>query len=216
MTTNITPNPLETGADELERLAFEEIVKRRRFGNQVRGLVLPAGNGELVIAMARLNCKVTAADEATQENGLRGRVLAAGLRDEVRFTPFAPGGFPLEFPGEPFDLVVCRRGLCSVPYDEARHRVRKLLKQLRIGGKLYVSILGLHSELGDDYPGSEQLLAARLCNLAPRMAKKYDVHHPVCLYSERNLVTLLMEAGGSVLRTFTTTHGNVKGVAVRV
>jgi len=27
---------------------------------------------------------------------------------------------------------------------------------------------------------------------------------------------LLLEAGGSVLRTMTTTYGNVKGVAVRV
>jgi len=48
------------------------------------------------------------------------------------------------------------------------------------------------------------------------MAKKYGLHHPVCLYSERNLFMLLVEAGGSVLRTLTTTYGNVKGIAVRV
>ena len=48
------------------------------------------------------------------------------------------------------------------------------------------------------------------------MAKKYGIAGPVCLYSERNLFMLLLEAGASVLRTMTTTYGNVKGVAVRV
>lgn len=216
MTKNIIANPLESGSDELERLAFEEIVKRRRFGNTVRGLVMPAGNGELAIAMAKLDCKVTAADEPEQEAGLRGRVLAAGLRDEVKFAPYSLDTLPESFPGEPFDLIICRRGLCSVPYEQARRLVRQLLLRLKIGGKLYLSILGLHSELGDDYPGGELLLEERFSPLAHAMAVKYDIRRPVCLYSERNLFTLLMEAGGSVLRTFTSTHGNVKGVAVRV
>ena len=88
--------------------------------------------------------------------------------------------------------------------------------QLKIGGKLYLSILGLHSELGDGYAGAERILSERFCELDPRMAAKYDIPGPVCLYSERNLFTLLLEAGASVLRTFTSTHGNVKGIAVRV
>lgn len=217
MNTNIIANPLETGADELERLAFQEIVKRRRFGNAVNGLVLPGGNGELVIAMARLDCKVTAGDTADRERNLRGRVLAAGLRDDVHFVPFSfAEALTEDIPGEPFDLIFCRRGLCTLPYDQARKLTRKLLLRLKIGGKLFVSALGLHSELGDDYPGSEQLLGDRFCPLSPIMAQKYDIHSPVCLYSERNLFSLLMEAGGSVLRTFSSTHGNVKGIAVRV
>ena len=216
MNTNIIANPLETGTDELERLAFQEIVKRRRFGNAVNGLVLPSGNGELVIAMARLDCKVTAGDEAEQEKALRGRVLAAGLRDDVHFVPFSFAELPEDIAGEPFDLIFCRRSLCSLPYDQARKVVRQLLLRLKIGGKLFVSALGLHSELGDDYPGGEQLLEQRFSALSPAMSRKYEIHSPVCLYSERNLFSLLMDAGGSVLRTFTSTHGNVKGIAVRV
>lgn len=216
MNTNIIANPLETGADELERLAFQEIVKRRRFGNTVHGMVVPAGNGELAIAMARLDCKVTVGDSPELANTLRGRVLAAGLRDEIHYIPFSFSDFPEEIPGEPFDIVFCRRGLCALPYEEARKVTRKLLLQLKIGGKLFISALGLHSELGDDYPGSESSLEERFAPLAPTMARKYEIDSPVCLYSERNLFSLLMDAGGSVLRTFTSTHGSVKGVAVRV
>lgn len=216
MTTNIIANPLATGTDELERLAFEEIVKRRRFGNTVRSLVIPAGNGDLAVAMAKLDCKVTAADEPDLERAINGRALAAGLKDNISFFPSALQQVPEVVTDQPFDLIVCRRGLCAVPYDEARTLVHRLLLQLKIGGKLYISLLGLNSELGDDYPGRDELLADRFGPLSPRMAEKYDIHRPVCLYSERNLFSLLLESGASVLRTFTSTHGNVKGVAVRV
>lgn len=216
MATNNIANPLETGTDELERLVFEEVVKRRRFGNTVRGLVIPAGICDLVPAMAKLDCKVTAADEPALEKAIQGRALAAGVADNVNFFPSHLHQLPEVVTDQPFDLVVCRRGLCSVPYDEARTLIHRLLLQLKIGGKLYVSLLGLNSELGDDYPGREQLLADRFCLLAPEMAAKYEIHRPVCLYSERNLFSLLLESGASVLRTFTSTHGNVKGVAVRV
>ena len=56
----------------------------------------------------------------------------------------------------------------------------------------------------------------RFSNLSPAMIKKYNIKGKVCLYSERNLFLLLLEAGASVLRTLTTTYGNVKAVAVRV
>lgn len=48
------------------------------------------------------------------------------------------------------------------------------------------------------------------------MAEKYGIAGSMCLYSERNLFLLMLDVGASVLRTMTTTYGNVKGVAVRV
>lgn len=95
-------------------------------------------------------------------------------------------------------------------------KIRQLMKKLRIGGKLYISILGLHSELGEGYAGREQSIYERFARLAPPLADKYGIAEPVCLYSERDLFLLLLESGASVLRTLTTTWGNVKGVAVRV
>jgi hypothetical protein len=103
-----------------------------------------------------------------------------------------------------------------MPYAQGKALIRELRQQLKIGGKLFITVLGLHSELGENYAGSEQSIYERYSELAPVMAKKYDIRGKVCLYSERDLFLLLLESGASVLRTMTTTWGNVKAVAVRV
>lgn len=216
MTNNSTANPLETGTDEVERYALEECIKRQRIDHRVSVLVTPAGRCELAIQFARMGALVTVADTETRRRDAEGRILAAGLRDEIAFTGSPLTGIPEALPGAPFDIIVIRRGLCGLRYEEARHVIRQLLRQLKIGGKLYVSILGLHSELSDAYAAAEQPVELRFAELAPAMAKKYGIKGPVCLYTERNLFMLLLDAGASVLRTLTTTYGNVKGVAVRV
>lgn len=216
MTTNITANPLETGTDELERFALEECVKRQRVDRRVSVLILPDKRCEMAVKFARLGAQVTVADTPNHQQDVEGRILAAGLSDEISFTPCALPNLPENPQGEPFDIIVIRRGLCALPYDEARRVVRQLLLKLRIGGKLYISVLGLHSELGDGYAGGELTIDQRFSELSPALAGKYEIRQPVCLYSERNLFMLLLEAGASVLRTLTTTYGNVKGIAVRV
>lgn len=216
MDTNINFKLLESCSDQLERLVLEEVHKRHRAASPVSALVLPVGHAELAIELAKLGCTVTGIDDAHFENDFRGRALAAGKADELAFQAGSLDALPEKIDGAPFDIAYVRRGLCSVPYADAKKIVRRLLSQLKIGGKLFVSVLGMHSELGDHYAGAEKPVEERFCSLDPGMAHKYGILHPVCLYSERNLFMLLVESGGSVLRTFTTTHGNVKGVAVRV
>ena len=216
MSHDSTAKPWEIGTDELERSALEECVKRQRVDRRVSVMVMPANHCELGIQFAHLGAQVIVADEPSHRQEVEGRILAAGLRDEIRYTPCAIPAPPENSDGEPFDIIFVRRSLCSVPYAEARQIVRQLLRQLRIGGKLYVSVLGMHSELSEGYAGKELPIEERFTELAPDLARKYVIPCPVCLYSERNLFMLLLEAGGSVLRTLTTTYGNVKGVAVRV
>ena len=213
---NSTANPCEIGTDELERSALEECVKRQRLDRRVSVMVMPSNHCELGIQFARLGAQVIVADEASHQHEVEGRILAAGLRDEISYTACAIPSPPENPSGEPFDIIFVRRSLCSVPYAEARQIVRQLLRQLRIGGKLYLSVLGLHSELSEGYAAKDLSIEERFSELAPELASKYVIPFPVCLYSERNLFMLLLEAGGSVLRTLTTTYGNVKGVAVRV
>jgi SAM-dependent methyltransferase len=216
MTININANLLETGADELERYALEECNKRHRFDQRVSVLVLPDKRCDMSIKFARLGAQVVIADHPELQQEIEGRILAAALHDEILFAPCALPELPEDPQGEPFDIIVIRRGLCSLPYADARRVVRKLLLKLKIGGKLYISVLGLHSELSEGYAASESSIEQRFAELSPTLAEKYGIHDPVCLYTERNLFMLLLEAGASVLRTLTTTYGNVKGVAVRV
>ena len=213
---HINANPFAGELQEMERLALEECVKRQRLDHRVSVLVLPTGTSDLACRFARLGAQVTLGDEPGRRRDIEGRILAAGLRDEVRFAACTPDAMPEDIPGEPFDIIVIRRGLCAMRHEAARQAVRRLLLELRIGGKLYVSVLGLHSELGDGYPAAETPVEERFAELAPAIAEKYGVSGPVCLYTERNLFMLLLAAGASVLRTMTTTYGNVKGIAVRV
>lgn len=216
MDEHLSANPIADVNDENERLALEECAKRQRIDRRVSVFVIPAGRCELAIKFARLGASVTVGDAPELQREAENRALAAGLRDDIRFVPCAINQLPADLPGEPYDIIVLRRGLCRLPYHQARSIVRQLLLRLKIGGKLYISILGLHSELGDGYPGREQPIEERFAQLSPALATKYGIDQPVCLYSERNLFMLLLEAGASVLRTLTTTYGNVKGVAVRV
>lgn len=216
MKTNTTANPIAPGDDEFERLALEECIRRQRVDHQVKILVFPGGLCELAFKFARLGAEVTVADHPDQAQATTGRILAAGLSDTVHFLPWQLPEMPAAPADHLFDIVVLRRGLCSLPYSRSKQLIRDLQKLMRIGGRLFISILGLHSELGDDYPGRAQSIYERLAPLAPTMAKKYGIGHPVCLYSERDLFLLLLEAGASVLRTSTSTYGNVKAVAGRV
>jgi hypothetical protein len=216
MPVNITANPLETGSDEIERYALEECVKRQRIDRCVSVMILPDRRCEMAIKFARVGAQVVIAEEPGIKQDVEGRILAAGLSDQVRFAPYMLPNLPEHPEDGLFDIIIIRRGLCSMPYDEARQVVRQLLFKLKIGGKLYLSVLGLHSELSEGYAASEATIDQRFAQLAPSLAGKYNIHQPVCLYTERNLFMLLLDAGASVLRTLTTTYGNVKGVAVRV
>ncbi len=216
MTTNNTANLFETGDDEIERFALEECIKRQRVDRRVAVMVWPAAHCELAVKFAKLGARVTAADRDANHKDVQGRILASGHSDEIRFASLELPEIPEALPDEPYDIIVIRYGLGHLPYGEARKVIRQFMLKLRIGGKLYVSILGINSELGDGYEDHDKVVEERFCNLAPAMIKKYNIKGKVCLYSERNLFLLLLEAGASVLRTLTTTYGNVKAVAVRV
>jgi len=168
------------------------------------------------IKFARLGASVTVGDEASHRHEVENRALAAGVGDDIRFVAGSLSELPADLPGLPYDIIVVRRGLSRMPYRQACNVVRQLLLQLKIGGKLYLSIRGLHSELSDGYAGRERPIEERFAPLSPVLAAKYGIDQPVCLYSERNLFMLLLDAGASVLRTLTTTYGNAKGVGARV
>ncbi|OQA32295.1 MAG: CheR methyltransferase, SAM binding domain [Betaproteobacteria bacterium ADurb.Bin341] len=205
--------------DELEHMALEELAKRRCFNPQASALVIP-GRCDLTIELARKSILVSASDEGDwdeiNEQIVKKSEIKAKLRENALFLPIDLKDSNQKITGEPFDVIICRSGLSSVSYGDARTVVRQLMRRLKIGGRLYLSLLGLHSELGSHYPGAESMVTSRFCELAPKIQEKYHIMGPVCLYSERDLLTLILESGFSPLRTFSTTHGNVKGIAVRV
>jgi 2-polyprenyl-3-methyl-5-hydroxy-6-metoxy-1,4-benzoquinol methylase len=201
-------------ADELEQMVLREITLRARSSLPTRVLDLRCGEGRHSVSMAELGAEVLAADAPERANPVKNRALAAGVGENIRFAPLK--SLPADLPQGPFDLAFCHHDISCLPYAAARDTLLAVLKSLRIGGKLFISAYGLHSMLGENYADANTPIERRFCKLTPAIAKSYNIPEPVCLYSERNLVTLLFEIGGSVLRSFTTTHGTVKAVAVRL
>ena len=128
MTINIPANPLETGTDELERFALEECVKRQRVDHSVSILIVSDKRCEMAIKFAHLGAHVIVADDPGLQHDVEGRILASGLRDDISFTPCHLSSLPEELPGEPFDMIIIRRGLCTMPYDEARQIFNQMLQ----------------------------------------------------------------------------------------
>lgn len=199
-------NRLFTG--ELDDMALKELAQRHRQGIEVSALLFGRDIGQLVSRAAQAGARVVVGATTTD---LRHH-------PKVRALPLALNAPPdlQTFPEAPFDIVVGQLALHALPYKEAQKSLRELLHMLKIGGKLYLSAYGLHSTLGDHYPDSGKLVKDRFAELPASIAEHYDLHGPACLYSERNLITLLFEAGASVLNSATGALGNVRAVAVRI
>lgn len=203
--------------DELDRSAIDEITRRDRLGDRVTALELDCGTGDQALRMAQAGAFVLAVDRDDRKSALAEAARSLELGSRVAFMQMSTTcSDTAPLPGAPFDVVVCHRGLSPLPYAEALTLVRRLLMMTRTGGKLYFTAYGLHSELGDHYPDRDKRVQRRHSPLAPEVAAKYGIAGPICLYSERDLFVLLFEAGASILKTFTTTHGSVKAIAVRV
>lgn len=194
---------------ELDDMACKAVEKRRLLGNEVTALLFGQGVGSAAVRMASAGARVVV-DSAV--GNLPGR---SGLR--ATSLPLAPLPDVASFSEAPFDVIVGQLALNSLRYEDARRTVRQLLLMLKIGGKIYLSAHGLHSTLGDHYPDNDKLIEERYAALPPTLAANYDLPTgPLCLYSERNLITLLFGAGASVLQSAAGALGCVRAVAVRV
>lgn len=214
MGSNLNSSFLTGAVDEMERMALEEAARRHCFDPQTTALVLP-GRCHLTYELARKGIWVEAGDKDGEQDA-GNFPLSDEARARIHFVDVALEEADTALARQPFDIIICRNGLCALPYSGAKAAVRQLMRRLKIGGRLYLSVLGLHSELAYGYNDADVPVGERHCELSKEIATKYGISGKVCLYSERDLFCLILEAGGSVLRTFTTTHGNVKGVAVRV
>lgn len=201
--------------DEVERLALQEVTRRLRNDDPVSVLDADCGHGELAVRLAQAGASVTALVDEQRGPGKTARALLA--KDlPIAFVSAKAAELAKEPPGAPFDLVVLRRSLPFLRYAEAMTLLGRLNAWMKIGGKIIVSAFGVHSHFGDAYPDADKPVQKRFAALPDAMARQYGIAGPICLYSERDLFILVFESGIGVLRSFTTTHGNVKAIGVRV
>lgn len=191
---------------ELEQWVLGEIGKRRRSGEEVSAVVAGVGAEAQALRMALAGARVLLlSDKPAPPHVNVTQLPAAGAADPEARLPL-----------EPFDIILSQRTLSGLRYDEARTRLRRQMARLKIGGKLFISLYGIHSDLGEHYADGGKLVSERFCPLAPEQAERYALTGPLCLYSERNLFSLLLEIGAAVIKTSTSALGHVRGIAARV
>lgn len=191
---------------ELDQWVLIELAKRQRSGESVTAMLIGTGAEDQAVRMAEAGAQVLLfSDHDTVQHGGIIQLPVAAFSDT-----------DTDLPLRNFDIILVQRTLASLRYGEAKTVIRSLLKQLKIGGKFFVSFYGIHSELGDHYPDGGKLVSERMAAIDPEVAKLYGINTPLCLYSERNLFSLLVEAGGAVLKTSTSVLGHVRGIAARI
>lgn len=215
---------LQTSDDQLEKLALEETFKKLRFEEEMSVLIFSSDSCDLAIKFAKMGAKITLVTEPSKENSLRNIIADEGLLDSFEFLTMKPQNNQnisqfihlLKHQNKVFDLVFIRHFICKMNYAQAGFFLEDILQCIKIGAKLYLTTYGIHSELSKNYPHIELSVQDRFCPIAPNIAKKYDIKEPICLYSERDLILLLLETGCSVLRNWISSYGSVQVVAVRI
>lgn len=201
--------------DEVERLAIQEVTRRQRNDDPVAVLDADCVHGTLAVRLAQAGAAVTALIDGAKGPGKTARALLA--KDlPISFVASRAADLTTTPPGGPFDLIVLRRSLPFLRYAEAMALLSRLNGWLKIGGKIIVTAFGVHSHFGDAYPDADKPVQNRFAPLPDGLAHQYGIAGPICLYSERDLFILVFESGIGVLRSFTTTHGNVKAIGVRI
>lgn len=111
------------------------------------------------------------------------------------------------------DVVYSQRFIHYLTFDEAKSLLELVGEHVASGGRIYLSASGLRTELGEGYPDRQEPPEHRYSSLKPSIAEKHGIHDHVCLYEKEDMRKLLMHAGFKPIDIFTSSFGNIKGIA---
>ncbi len=197
--------------DELDRSALDFTQSMLERHQSVSVLDAGCGLGAMAVRFAKLGATVLAVDESDQFKSLVELAFRSGLEKPPGFEQDDLRSWdPM---GRRVHIILCQRTLHYLSHQDAGTVVRKFLGCLEEEGRMFLSVSGLESELGEGYPGIDQPVIKRYAPLSPGMAAKHGIEGPVCLYRTEEFGALVKRAGGRVIDIFRSPFGNVKLVA---
>jgi SAM-dependent methyltransferase len=195
-------------ADDMDRFCLDEI----KLQDKPAVLDLGCGAGGQSFRMVEAGALVVAVDKGSFSK--RFEEYKTKNNFDSKKLKFIQGDVTnvLELSEGAFSLVLMQRTIHYLKYQDAV----KLLKDLReiTEKKLFISVTGIGSGIGDEYEGKEIPLAKRFCKLNEFTANIYSIHEPVCLYTKEEFVNLLETAGWKVDRCWESAFGNIKAVCI--
>jgi len=109
------------------------------------------------------------------------------------------------------DVVYMGSFLHYLKYDDAIKLLTIIKKKMRVGGRVFVSVSGLNSELGVGYE-NERDIKRRFSYLDSNNRDRFLIQKQVVLYEKKDLVKVFTDIGFKLIEIKETAFGNLKGV----
>ena len=194
-------------ADDLDRLMIGDISRMKR----PVILDLGCGAGGQSVRLAQAGARVTAIDIVDYSSQFAEHQQLFQLEESaLTYIQGNIADFTLLTIGKTFDACCLQRTLHYLAYDDALELLTSLKKPLE--GRLYVSVTGLDSEIGSRYADKQKPIESRFCRLEADAARTFFITEPICLYTKAEFTELLIAAGWSVEKVWTSAFGNVKAI----
>lgn len=179
-------------------------------------LDLGCGKGGQALRMAAYaHCHVTAVDVQDMCNDIYTACESLQIPDsrigfvksDIRHTG--------NYLNKGYHYIYSQRAIHYLPYNDAAVLLNALRGNLvkEFSSKLFISVSGLHSELGNGYTHNDKCIDERFCILNQPMMDKHKILLPVCLYTAEELTSLLTACNYIVEKIYASQFGNIKAIA---
>ncbi|KXJ98476.1 MAG: hypothetical protein UZ19_OD1000680 [Parcubacteria bacterium OLB19] len=193
--------------DDLDKRILEHL----KVKNKPRVLDLGSGAGGQSVRMVEVGASVLAIDvyDFSQEFS-EYRASKNWSQTDLQFIPADLINLAKLLDNEKFDDALMQRTLHYLPYSQAID----LLLFLReiVKDKLFISVTGMDSAVGENYSGKNLPIVDRFVRLESAEADIFQIQAPVCLYKKEEFITLLKQTGWEVEDVWQSVFGNLKAV----
>ena len=193
--------------DDLDQLCLEYVLKNQN----VTSIDVGCGMGFHGIRMALLNSKTYLVDILDIKDYIdkinrlvRLSIPISYIKSDVR--KLNMNLLPA------IDVLYSQRFIHYLQYSQAIKFLVQINSKIKHGGKLYLSVSGINSELSNGYKCKEKDIRHRFCKLSLENKKKHKIKESVCLYSKEEFSNLISESGFSSIKIWESGFGNIKAI----
>ncbi len=113
--------------------------------------------------------------------------------------------------------LVFQRVLHYLSYKNTQDILHLVTKQLAEGGKIYISLTGLDSQIGQGYTAKHDPITSRMGHIAVDDQHSFNITEKLCLYSKDEAEQLIQSIPGLHIEKIWISHfGNIKIVVQKI
>lgn len=196
--------------DDLDRLILTAIAEKEN----LLVLDLGCGAGGQSVRMVNAGASVVGVDRYDfSEMFVATRAMHGYTKEQLSFIAADARQVREVVVGKKFDFVVMQRIAHYLQYAESLC-VLKNLHEMGIE-RLFISVTGTASAIGDYCECLDQDVTERFCRLNEKGKDLFAITRPVCLYKQEEFLELLSTAGWKVECCWESAFGNHKAVCSR-